>query len=393
MMNKAYKDKLKIIGLMSGTSCDGLDIALIEINGSGIDTKFKFIAGKIVPYTVQQKNAIKRVISSKTISLKDLSQINFYLPQIWSDMIDSFLKENNLNSSQIDLIGSHGQTIWHQPHKETFAEKTISSTLQIGDPSVLAQLIGITTVGDFRVADIALGGQGAPLIPYFDWAFFRQFKMNILSVNIGGISNLTFIPKDGDINKVIAFDCGPGNMLIDGAIQQLFNNPFDKDGEIASEGGLSKKLFDFIITNDKFVELKVPKSTGREQYNESFLKNILKFSMDNQINKNDIINTLSKYTAYSIHQNYKLFVQPESRIDEIVVAGGGAHNKFIMRQLEKYFSSIIVIPISKYGIDIDLKEAIGFAILANETTKGNPSNIPQVTGARKPAILGKICMF
>jgi len=393
MMNKPYKDKLKIIGLMSGTSCDGLDIALIEISENGIDTKFKFITGKSVPYTLLQKNAIQKLISSRIISINDISQLNFYLPQIWSEMVTSFLKENNLDPSQIDLIGSHGQTVWHQPEKIEFVDQSICSTLQISDPSVLAQLIGITTVGDFRVADVALGGQGAPLIPYFDWIFFNQFKKNIISVNIGGISNLTFIPKDGDINKVIAFDCGPGNMLIDGTMQKLFNKPFDKDGEIASEGKFSEKLFDFIRSNDKFVELKPPKSTGREQYNESFLKDILKFSLDNQINKNDIISTLTRYTAYSIHQNYKLFVKPQSQIDEIVVAGGGAHNKSIMLQLEKYFSSIMVTTISKYGIDIDLKEAIGFAILANETTKGNPSNIPQVTGARKPAILGKICMF
>lgn len=393
MMNKQYKDKLKIIGLMSGTSCDGLDIALIEINESGINTKFKFIAGKSVSYSIKQKNTIKRVISSEIISLKNISQLNFYLPQIWSDMIDSFLKENNLNSSQIDLIGSHGQTIWHQPEKTEFADKSISSTLQLGDPSVLAQLTGITTVGDFRVADIALDGQGAPLIPYFDWIYFSQFEVNILSVNIGGISNFTFIPKSGKINNVMAFDCGPGNILIDGAIQQLFDKPFDKDGRIASEGRFSEKLFDFIKSNDKFVELKPPKSTGREQYDETLLNSILKFSIDNQINKNDIINTLSKYTAYSIYKNYELFIAQQSHIDEIVIAGGGAHNKFIMQQLEECFSSIIVKPISDYAIDIDLKEAIGFAVLANETINENPSNIPQVTGARKPAILGKICMF
>jgi len=392
MINKLLKDKFKIIGLMSGTSCDGLDIALIEINGIGIDTKFNFIAGKSVPYNELQKNAIQEVISTGTVSLKNISQLNFYLPQIWSEMIETFLKEKNIALSQIDLIGSHGQTIWHQPQKEEFVDVSICSTMQIGDPSVLAQLTGISVVGDFRVADVALDGQGAPLIPYFDWVFFNKFKKNILSVNIGGISNITYIPKDGDINKVKAFDCGPGNMLIDDAIQKLFNKQFDMDGKIASEGRFSERLFNFIKLNDKFVESKPPKSTGREYYNNSFLNGILKFSIDHQIQKRDIINTLTEYTAYSIHQNYKLFVNPKSQIDEIVVAGGGIHNKFIIQKLEEYFSSINTKTISDYGIDIDLKEAIGFAVLANETMRGNPSNIPQVTGAQKQAILGKICI-
>jgi len=392
MINKPFKDKLKIIGLMSGTSCDGLDIALIEINGSGCDTKIRFVAGKSVPYTIKQKNAIQRVISSNSIALEEISQFNFYLPNIWSKMIDSFLVENGYKFSQIDLIGSHGQTIWHQPDKTEFADKTISSTLQLGDPSVLAQLLGISVVGDFRLADIALGGQGAPLIPYFDWIFFSQLNKNILSVNIGGISNITFIPKNGYINKVKAFDCGPGNMLIDGAIQRLFNQLFDKNGNTASIGRLSEKLFNFIKSNDNYVELKPPKSTGREYYNKSFLSNILKFAKDNQIEKNDIINTLSNYTAYSIYKNYELFINSYSKVDEIIVAGGGIHNKFIMQKLDEYFSSIKVTSISKYDIDVDLKEAIGFAVLANETIKGNPSNMPQVTGAQKPAILGKICI-
>jgi len=392
MINKPFKDKLKIIGLMSGTSCDGLDIALIEINGSGCDTKIRFVAGKSVPYTIKQKNAIQRVISSNSIALEEISQFNFYLPNIWSKMIDSFLVENGYKFSQIDLIGSHGQTIWHQPDKTEFADKTISSTLQLGDPSVLAQLLGISVVGDFRLADIALGGQGAPLIPYFDWIFFSQLNKNILSVNIGGISNITFIPKNGYINKVKAFDCGPGNMLIDGAIQRLFNQLFDKNGNTASIGRLSEKLFNFIKSNDNYVELKPPKSTGREYYNKSFLSNILKFAKDNQIEKKDIINTLSNYTAYSIYKNYELFINSYSKVDEIIVAGGGIHNKFIMQKLDEYFSSIKVTSISKYDIDVDLKEAIGFAVLANETIKGNPSNMPQVTGAQKPAILGKICI-
>ena len=391
-MKFQFKDKLNIIGLMSGTSCDGLDIALIEISGNGNNGDLKFVNGASIAYSAVQKKAIQKATHSVKSNINYISQLNFYLPQIWSEMIANFLKENKLTASQIDLVGSHGQTIWHQPEKEVFADKSISSTMQIGDPSVLAQLTSIPVVGDFRVADIALGGQGAPLIPYFDWVFFNQFKKNILSVNIGGISNFTFIPKDGDIMKVSAFDCGPGNMLIDGVIQHIFNKPFDKGGIIATKGNFSEKLFEFIKINDRFVKSKPPKSTGREHYNETFVSNILKFSSDNQINKNNIIHTLTNYTAYAIYKNYELFIETQSSIDEIIVAGGGAHNNFLMQKLEEYFSSTIVTPISKYGMDIDLKEAIGFAVLANGTIRGNSSNIPQATGAKKPAILGKFCM-
>ena len=387
------KQNLKILGLMSGTSCDGLDIALIDIIGSGIKTKFSFIAGKSIAYKKDQKKLILSMMQPPKANAQNLSQFNFYLAHLWSDMIKIFLKEIKLKASQIDLIGSHGQTIWHQPGKQLFNDKQISSTLQLGDPSVLAQLTTIPVIGDFRVADMALGGQGAPLIPYFDWIYFSKFKENILAVNIGGISNVTFIPDNGNFYEVQAFDCGPGNVLIDQAMLLFYDKPFDRDGSVARQGNLAETLFDYIKMKDRFILSKPPKSTGREQYNEEFLKDILNYARDNRIKKSDIIRTLTEYTAFAIFENYISFISPQYFAESLINGGGGANNSFLMEQLQKYFEHAEVKKTDDYGLDNDFKEAIGFAVFANETIKGKTSNMPHLTGAKKPAVLGKICLI
>ena len=381
-----------ILGLMSGTSCDGLDIAWVEIEGSGIQTKLVFKAGKSFDYPQQLKTSLLAFMRQSSFSAKDFSQLNFYLAQIWAGMVKQFLRENKLSPGQIDLIGSHGQTIWHQPQSEPFIDRQTASTLQLGDPSVLAQLRGIPVAGDFRTADMALGGQGAPLIPYFDWVWFSQFSKNILAVNIGGISNLTIIPADGSFKKVAAFDCGPGNMLIDGAMQELFAKPFDENGAIAFSGDFSQDLFDRLLQKDTFISQKPPKSTGREFYGEIFLRNILSDAQKLNLKNEDVINTLGRFTAFSIYQNYHNFIAPSFAVQAVTIGGGGAHNRFIMDSLQELFGDIPVSNVKAFNLDEDFKEAIGFAVLANETWQGNFSNVPQVTGAVRPAVLGKICL-
>jgi len=261
------KPERLVLGLMSGTSCDGLDLALVRISGSGFETRFSLEYGHTFFYTSRQKNFLLDLLQKPSLSLLEISQLNFYLARIWSAFILKFLKKYNLSPSDIDLIGSHGQTIWHQPQTAPFADSSVASTWQTGDPSALAQFTQIPVVGDFRTADIALGGQGAPLIPYFDYLFFSRFNKNILSLNIGGISNLTAIPGDRDIKKLLAFDCGPGNMFMDQAVQFFFNEPYDTRGLYAKGGQMHKDFFDFLIHNDTFIRQKPPKSTGREQYN------------------------------------------------------------------------------------------------------------------------------
>ncbi len=386
------KSSRSVLGLMSGTSCDGLDIAQIEINGSGLETQFTFQRGKSYAYTQAQKETILRAMQPGAATPKTLSQLNFYLAHVWSEMINRFMLEHELVPEAIDFIGSHGQTIWHQPNPEGFADRSITSTLQLGDPSVLANLTNITVIGDFRVADMALGGQGAPLIPFFDWIFFSRFQKNILALNIGGISNATFVPDDGDFNKLIAFDCGPGNMLIDQLTQDLFDRPYDKDAAIATQGSLNTELFNYLKRLDAFVEQTPPKSTGREYYGNDFVAKIKAFAGKHAVAPEDIIHTVSEWTVYAVHRNYEQFILPQGQLQNLAVGGGGAHNPFIMRRLQDYFKDAGVSRVKAFDLNEDFKEAIGFAVMANETVHGQTSNVAHLSGASRPAILGKICL-
>ena len=384
------KPTLKIIGLMSGTSCDGIDLALIEISGSGMSMDFQLLASYHQGYSDIQKRHLLSLLEKPEVSLKELGQINFYLANIWAEAIEKLLKKKKMSVESIDLIGSHGQTFYHNPQDELVIDRKISSTLQLGDPAVLAQLTGITTIGDFRVADVALKGQGAPLVPYVDWLLFSKLKKNILALNIGGISNFTHIPASGKKDKVIAFDTGPGNMLIDQLMQRLYELPYDKDGEKAFLGKFSQKLFDILRKIDTFPEQKPPKSTGREHYGKEFIITLLKKSLRRRISEPDVIHTVSKYTAYTIWQASDQFIQ--SSIDAIYVGGGGSHNKFLMQSLSEYFQNSEIKRFSEIGVDDDFKEAICFAVLANELVRGNHTNLPRVTGASNSAFLGKICI-
>lgn len=384
------RSKLKIIGVMSGTSCDGVDLALIEIEGSGVQTQFKLISTYHQSYSEQQKSGLFSLIEQERVGLKEISQVNFYLAKLWSKAIGTFLKRENISGNQIDLIGSHGQTFYHHPEVDTYIDAKICSTLQLGDPAVLAQLTGISTIGDFRVADVALRGQGAPLVPYVDWILFSKLKKNVLFLNIGGIANITFIPSNGKKEKVIAFDTGPGNMLLDQLIQRMYELPYDKNGEKAFLGNFSQKMFDYLQKIDSFPDKTPPKSTGREHYGKEFIITLLKWALRRRIPEPDVIHTVSKYTAFTIWQATDQYIN--KNIEMVIVGGGGSHNKFLMKILSEYFANVDVKKSGEVGVDEDYKEAICFAILANELIRGNPANLPAVTGASKPVFLGKICL-
>ena len=381
--------KLKIIGLMSGTSCDGVDLALIETEGSGPDVRYTLQQQFHQAYTDLQKETLLHLLEPGKADAKALSQINFYLAGLWSEAIEKFLKMEKISPEQIDLIGSHGQTIYHQPAPEKFIDRSITSTLQLGDPAVLAQLTGITTIGDFRVADVAVGGQGAPLVPFIDWMLFSRFKKNLLVVNIGGIANFTFIPASGNKEAVMAFDTGPGNMLIDQLMQRLYEQSYDENGAKARLGQFSQRLFDFLIKTDPYPQTPPPKSTGREHYGKNFVITLLKKAFRWRIQEPDIIHTVSRYTAYTIWQAYDQYIQKP--LDAVYVGGGGSRNPFLMETLAEYFGSIPVGETGAMGMDADFKEAISFALLANELIRGNTGNLPGVTGALRPVFLGKIC--
>lgn len=391
LVELSNKKKKVVAGIMSGTSVDGVDVAIVEIEGNWIYTKIKLIG--FIEY--QYPSGLKELILSNSIketsNVYDISQLNFLLPQIYSEAIFELLNKIDMSVDDIDLIGSHGQTIHHVPDPVESFGLRISSTLQIGDPSVIAKLTGVTTVGNFRTADMALKGQGAPLVPYFDYLLFHSNELNRGLLNIGGISNITLLKKGCTQEDVLAFDTGPGNMLIDSLVQRFFGKPFDEDGKITASGAVNEDLLNALIVNDNYIERKPPKSTGREYYGELFYLNLL--DEFGNVNKEDWIATVTEFTAYAVHRNYEKFIQPEAGFNELLISGGGANNKELTKKIhERFGNSVDVKVIDEIGVSADAKEAICFAVLANETISGNTANIPRTTGAEKATILGQICL-
>jgi len=385
------KETKNVIGLMSGTSLDGVDVALVQITGNGTFTKLNLIGYLEYPFPRGLKSKLLKNSVKETSNVVEISQLNFLLPQIYFDAIKALLSDINFDLHEIDLIGSHGQTIHHLPEPENYFSYQVSSTLQIGDPSVLSKLTNKITVGDFRPGDIAMGGVGAPLIPYFDYIIFHSYSVNRALLNIGGISNFTILDKKKGMKDVLAFDTGPGNMLTDTLAKIKFDADFDKNGDFAKAGKLNLDLLNSLIKKDTFIESSPPKSTGREYYGENFLSDLL--PKYNNISKEDWMNTATKFTAYAVHRNYSKFVAQETVIDELIISGGGAKNKYLYECLNEEFGNNVELKIiDDIGISSDAKEAICFAVMANETISGNPTNIPRTTGASAPTILGKICL-
>lgn len=382
------KSERIIVGALSGTSMDGVDVVLTKISGSGSNVEVKIIDFYTNNYPTELKKTVMESTSNQTSNVESICKLNFFLGHFFAESINKLISKNNLKAEDVDLIGSHGQTIYHIPVENHLLNLKTKSTLQIGDPSVIANLTGITTIGDFRAADVAAGGDGAPLVPYLDYVLFNSDSENRILVNIGGISNITFLRKSGKINDVIAFDTGPGNVLIDSLMKIFYNSDYDENGDVANSGILNKDLFEYIHGLDSFINVIPPKSTGREYYNREFIDKIIKFSKN--IPENDIIKTVTEYTAFSIFTNIITFIKSET--DNIFVSGGGAFNKCIMKSLSQYFEGITVQNINNKGITPENKEAVLFAVLANETIMGNETNIMSVTNAKKNVILGKICL-
>lgn len=383
------KKKKNVIGLMSGTSADGIDAVLVELKDSGAKTKIRQTAFHTFPYDSKLKEFILRNSNSETARLDDIARLNILLGELFADAANRIIHKAGLKNTDIDIIGSHGQTIHHLPERKKFFGKQISATLQIGDPTVIAKRTGIITVGDFRVADVAVGGSGAPLVPYFDYLMFRSAKHNRGLLNIGGIANITIIPKRAELKDIFAFDTGPGNMLIDGLMRRLFNKPFDEYGKTAFGGKLNPGLLRW-LSSDNYFRKNPPKSTGREHFGEVLLDKIIKRYKN--IPPEDYITTVTELTALTVYESYLKFVKRKIRLDEIIVSGGGVHNIYLMHALQRYFCSVKVKAVESVGYSSDAKEAVCFAVLANETISGNPANVVKATGAKKQTILGKICL-
>ena len=375
-----------VAGLMSGTSVDGIDVALVEIAGEGFGQKIRTKAFHSVGFEPEVRKAVLGICNAETHTGR-LSQLNFLLGELFGEAVLSACKATGVNPAKIELVGSHGQTIYHQATPQKLCGRKIASTLQIGEPAIIAARTGAPVVADFRPADMALGGQGAPLVPYVDYLLYRHAKKGRVALNIGGIANVTAIPPGGSPDQVMAFDTGPGNMLIDALVSQFSRGVqrFDTDGKMAASGTVNPELLNTLL-KDQFVRRKPPKSCGREEYGVELVADLLREGLAAP----DLVATVTAFTGASIADGIERFVTPKMHVDELIVSGGGVHNPEIMGRLGRMIPDAKVMTSADLGVNGDAKEAIAFAVLAYETWHGRPANLPSATGASGPAVLGKV---
>ena len=378
---------------MSGTSLDGVDAVAARISGSGKDLEIETLSFVSEPYPADLRELLLRNSREEGSSVLDISQLNMRLAHQYAAAVRHAADAAGIRRSEVDLVGSHGQTVHHVPAPTSCAGVDTISTLQIGDPSVMANLLDVPVVGDFRIADMALGGQGAPLVPYFDYVYFSHDEETRGLLNIGGIANISVIPAGAEADDVYAFDTGPGNMVSDALARLLFDEPYDESGRRAAGGSFGDGLMAELL-EDRYFTQEPPKSTGREYFGQHYAERLVTRCTETmgRPRPEDVMATAAMLTVLSIYQAYARFIRPKNELDVLVVSGGGKHNEFIMERLRKTFGPIPVRTADEYGLDADAKEALCFAVLAHETVNGVPTNLPSVTGASHKTILGKICV-
>ncbi len=381
----AAKKTRRIIGLMSGTSLDGLDIAVCKMEGAGFETKIQVEHFETVPYNAAFKNELTEICFKENISLQKLTLLNKYIGEFHAELINHFLADNKINNASIDLIASHGQTVYHAPYILHGIKERGNATLQIGDGDHLAVKTGIITISDFRQKNIAGGGEGAPLAAYGDLLLFSEKENDVLMLNIGGISNFTLLRKGGGI---ICSDIGPGNTLMDQTVRKYYSGKyFDENAEIASAGKINTDLL-AALKDHPFVNASFPKTTGPELFNLGYLDNALKRTGNNHLSPEDKLATLNKFTADLITDAIKkLSAEGDCKI---YVSGGGAENPLLMQHLKESLSCPLLSTKDK-GIDPDAKEAVLFAVLANETVAGNTGIFRNISADLPAVSMGKIC--
>ena len=381
------KNKKYVIGLMSGTSVDGIDAAIVEITGHGLETKVSLIAYETFSFPSEVTQHILMLCHPDTGRVDDICKMNFYIGHLFAEAVKYILQKSRMRANDIDLIGSHGQTIHHLPRGPNTKQP---STLQIGEPAVIAHETGIPTIADFRVSDMAAGGQGAPLVSYPDYLLFRDNIKTVGLLNIGGIANLTVPPANGSFDSVSAADTGPGNLCIDAVVNEIPNGKerYDKGGQRAAQGTFYQPLIEEWLKYS-FFQLPPPKTTGREMFGHPFAMECLTECRKHRLSDNDCIATLTELTVQTVALYIAQFVAGQNPMDILYVSGGGVHNETVMKRLSEVLADINVESVDNSGIAADAKEAIAFAILANESLHGQAGNLPSATGASVRKILGK----
>lgn len=387
------KEVRHVVGMMSGTSVDGVDAALVEISGTDSEPKVKLLAFENKPYPPQVREKIFSLFTPANATVDKVGYMNFLLGEIYAKSALSVIEKAGMKPEEIDVIGSHGQTIWHAPIPESPDGIPVAYTVQIGEGSVIAERTGILTVSDFRVADMAAGGQGAPLVPFSEYLLYRREKETILLQNIGGIGNMTVMPAGAKPRDVFAFDTGPGNMIIDAVISAVTGGEktYDAGGETAAKGKVCNALLD-ILKEEPYYRQPLPKTTGREHFGVQYTEKILSWWKENPIPVEDLLATVTDLTAYSIADAYERYVLPKYRASEIIVGGGGSYNATLLRFMKERFAQhgVAVRTQEDLGLSSDAKEAVAFALMADCCMRGKANTLPSVTGAEHPAVMGKI---
>jgi anhydro-N-acetylmuramic acid kinase len=404
-----------VAGVMSGTSADGIDVALVNVEAPvnrkarrakargkqsaaqtqmKLQTRMKFMGHVDFPYPADVRRRILLSMNAPRASVADLARLNFLLGELYADAV---IETQKRLRKKAELIGCHGQTLYHQGVAAPFLGRSLAVTWQSGEGAVVAERTGLPVVSDFRPADMAAGGKGAPLVPYLDYLLYRDRKIGRIALNLGGISNLTAIPAAAALNQIVAFDTGPGNMVIDALAEELFGQPCDRDGVIAASGRVLENALDR-FSNEGFFCEKPPKTAGREQFGREFTREFLHACRPlgagtRAIEKRDVIATATALTARSIAQAIERFVFPKGKFSELIVSGGGAKNPTLMASMREEVGrmGLHLRSSDDFGIPSSAKEAVAFAVMAFETWNRRPSNVPSATGAERAVVLGKIC--
>ncbi len=387
-----------VAGVMSGTSADGVDVAICRVSPAATSNgspRLKVLGHRSFPYDAKLRKAVLASMDAPSISTAELARLSWRLGEVYAECVDATARELKLKPQ---LIACHGQTIYHQGEPSKYLGKPIRCTWQIGEPSLIAERLRLPVVSDFRPADMAASGQGAPLVPMLDYCLFRHTTKNRLLLNLGGIANVTALPANCGATDVLAFDTGPANMVIDACMQQLYGRKLDKNGIEAARGRMLADVVPKLLQARYFSE-SPPKSCGREEFGAEFVTHFLKTCARDGASKRDVIATATAFTSESILDAYRRFCWPHfgqsaplARATEVFVAGGGAHNVTLMRSLTTGFMAlgVNVATTENAGLAVEAKEAAAFALLGWLTWHGMPGNIPSATGATRPVVLGKV---
>lgn len=378
-----------LVGLMSGTSCDGIDAAMIRVSdrnrSRGLD--LAILAHLTVPYPPWLRQELLRLADGRSGRVDQVSQVNFVLGEIMASAAQEVVSAGGLALEQVTAICSHGHTVWHQPAPAAMGKFEVSSTLQIGEPAVIAERTGVLTIANFRTRDMAAGGVGAPLVPLADWLLFSHDQLHRVVQNIGGIANLTYLPAGGGPEQVLAFDTGPGNMLMDGvaAVTSHGAETMDRGGEGAGRGRVDPALLHQLLAHP-FLQESPPKATGRERFGLHFVEEMRREYPG--LGRDDLLATVTEFTARSIAGAYRQFLP--GPVDQVILGGGGVHNRYLVQRLHQLLAPAELLTHDDFGIPSDAKEAVAFAILGHETLSLRPGNLPGATGAHRRVILGQL---